>query len=200
MGRLALLGLLLFSLLVCGGMARADEDAKTLYQRGTALFALHKYGDAAAAYEQAFVLRPDAAILYNAAQAHRLAGNKPRAVELYESLLRLYPDQRVDRREIAERIRQLKLAIAADDQLATAPPVTTLQSPAMPLPSSAATIETRVVVVPVAVTPEHRRRKPWMWGVIAGGAAVVGAVIVGVVVGTSKTVPPTASLGMVNGN
>ena len=48
--------------------------------------------EAAAKYEAAFALRPDPALLYNAAQSHRLAGNKPRALELYRDYVRLYPD------------------------------------------------------------------------------------------------------------
>ncbi len=55
-------------------------------------FGMGRYGEAAEKYEAAFALRPDPALLYNAAQSHRLAGNKPRALELYRNYVRLYPD------------------------------------------------------------------------------------------------------------
>ena len=36
------------------GVAQADEDAKTVFEHGTALFALHKFGEAAVANCAAF--------------------------------------------------------------------------------------------------------------------------------------------------
>jgi tetratricopeptide (TPR) repeat protein len=107
-------------LLALAAPARADEDAKAIFDRGTALFALHHFAEAAAAYEKAFELRPDPAILYNAAQAHRLAGNRTRALHLYQSLLRVYGNRIANRAEVAAHIRQLEEA--ASDERAAAPP------------------------------------------------------------------------------
>ena len=74
------------------GPALADDraDARVHYDKATAAYALGRYADAAAEFEQAFTLKPDPAILYNAAQAYRLAGNKERALQLYRSYLRVY--------------------------------------------------------------------------------------------------------------
>jgi hypothetical protein len=117
-------GLTLAIILVSVTVARGDssEEARALFERGTALYALHRFADAAALYEKAFELKPDPAILYNAAQAHRLAGNKARALDLYESYLRLY-GQRPNRAEVNEHIRQLKSAIEAEHRATSAPPV-----------------------------------------------------------------------------
>jgi hypothetical protein len=231
------------------GRARADEDAKAVFERATALFALHKFHDAALVFEKAFELRPDPAILYNAAQAHRLAGEKTRALDLYESLLRLYGD-RFKRVEISQHIAELKHAIDADQRASGSPPVDTLPSEAVnkptPRPVVASSTSPPPRPAPRAVTPERpapravaperaapppppppappppavepapasvvapvaveKQREPvtkkkWFWPVVGGGAAlVVVAVTVGIVVGTSKTVPPTPTFGTVRGN
>ena len=89
---------LTLSLLLCALPAVAVEnngpDARELYGEAMAAFGLGHYAAAAEKYEAAFSLRPDPALLYNAAQSYRLAGNKPRALELYRNCLRLYPNFR----------------------------------------------------------------------------------------------------------
>src|SRR5262245_50081387 len=72
--------------------AGSSKDARRMYEEATAAFGLGRYGEAAEKYEGAFALRPDPALLYNAAQSYRLAGNKQRALELYRNYVRLYPD------------------------------------------------------------------------------------------------------------
>ena len=72
--------------------ARADDqrgEARAHYEKGTAAYALGRFADAAAEFEQAFTLKPDPALLYNAAQAYRLAGDRDRALQLYKSYLRV---------------------------------------------------------------------------------------------------------------
>ena len=55
-------------------------EARAHFDRATSAFALGRFDDAAHEYEKAFDLKPDPALLYNAAQAHRKAGNKHRAL------------------------------------------------------------------------------------------------------------------------
>ena len=55
-------------------------DARRHYEKATAAFGLGKYDEAAREYEAAFELKPDPALLYNAAQACRLAGRSARAI------------------------------------------------------------------------------------------------------------------------
>ncbi|HEY7374083.1 MAG TPA: tetratricopeptide repeat protein [Polyangia bacterium] len=74
------------------GTAPSSKDAKRIYEEATAAFGLGRYAEAAERYEAAFAIKPDPALLYNAAQSYRLAGNKPRALELYRNYVRLYPD------------------------------------------------------------------------------------------------------------
>ena len=70
--------------------------------KATAAFAFNRYAVAAENYEKAFELKPDPAVLYNAAQAHRLAGNKERALDLYQS----YPHVRRPRSAPRSRTRR----------------------------------------------------------------------------------------------
>jgi tetratricopeptide (TPR) repeat protein len=119
--------------LVLGGPARAAEhgkDARKVYDEATAAFGLGRYAEAAEKYEQAFSLRPDPALLYNAAQSYRLAGNKARALELYRNCLRLYPDfPNADdaRNHVASLKKQLE-----DEQRAATTPAAAPRAPAAP--------------------------------------------------------------------
>jgi tetratricopeptide (TPR) repeat protein len=192
--------------------ARAEDDPKAIFDRGTALFALRHFSEAAALYEKAFELRPDPAILYNAAQAHRLAGNKTRALDLYQSLLKLYGSKVANRAEIMDHIRHLQFAIDAERRATNSPPITpqprpldtgTRQPPpqvdAPPPPATPATPATATTLTAGPVDPVTKRK--WFWPVIGSTIAVVVAgVTVGVVIGASKTVDPTPGFGNVRGN
>jgi hypothetical protein len=111
------------------------EDARPYLDKATAAYGLGRYAVAAENFEKAYELKPDPALLYNAAQAHRLAGNKQRALELYESYLRMY-GKKDKRDEVERRIKELKQAIAHDKTVATSPPTTT--EPVSPSPPAAA--------------------------------------------------------------
>jgi hypothetical protein len=98
------------------------QEVRDYLDKATAAFALNRYAVAAESYEKAFELKPDPAVLYNAAQAYRLAGNKERALDLYQSYLRMYGDEK--RAEIEKHIENLKQAIEKDRAVATSPPTT----------------------------------------------------------------------------
>jgi hypothetical protein len=119
---------LLLSTVALGGQARADnvEEARAYVNKATAAYALNHYAVAAENFEKAFELKPDPALLYNAAQAYRLAGNKERALELYESYVRVYTGKKEMRPDIEGHIKQLKEAIERDRAAATSPPTTTM--------------------------------------------------------------------------
>ncbi len=84
----------------------ATDAAHLHYEKAEAAYALGNYAKAADEFEQAFELKPDPAILYNAAQAHRIGGNKTRALLLYQNLsarLRQPRDERRRRRAARRR-------------------------------------------------------------------------------------------------
>jgi tetratricopeptide (TPR) repeat protein len=87
-----IVGLVLALRPAAGAAPAGKQDARRAYEEATAAFGLGRYAEAAEKYEAAFALRPDPALLYNAAQSYRLSGNKARALELYRNYVRLYPD------------------------------------------------------------------------------------------------------------
>jgi tetratricopeptide (TPR) repeat protein len=178
-----------------GVHAEEPEDPRAMFERGSALYALGRYAEAAPLFERAFELRPDPALLYNAAQAYRLMGNKSRALTLYQNYLRLYGEQIPNSDEVRRQIDQLKEAIAVDERTATAPPVGT-QQPAASEPGP--------TTLTVAAPPPQKRslvKRPWFWVAVGGTAAVViTGVAVGIAFGTRGHTDPAATFGTVNGN
>jgi len=128
------------------GRTEKAEEAREYLDKATAAFALNRYAVAAENYEKSFELKPDAAVLYNAAQAYRLAGNKERALDLYQSYLRMYGDDK--RAEIEKHIQNLKQAIEKDHAVATSPPTGTAPVGVAPAGSGAAAGST-VVATPL---------------------------------------------------
>jgi hypothetical protein len=145
--------------IVAPGRAKAGdtEDARVYVDKATAAFALTHYAVAAENFEKAFELKPDPALLYNAAQAHRLAGNKERALALYKNYLRIYA-KKDKQAEIQARIAELEKAIARDKAIAEKPPNTTepvaaAPPPAAPPPALAAPPPVPAAPPPVAAPP-----------------------------------------------
>ncbi len=95
-------------LLLASATALAADDAKAHYQKATAHFAVGEYHDAAIEYEEAFKLKQDPAILFNAAQSFRLAGDNQQALLLYNNIIKLYPSTQYakDSKERIEKLAQ----------------------------------------------------------------------------------------------
>ena len=72
-------------------------------------------------FEKVFELKQDPAVLYDAAQSHRLAGNKQKALVLYQNYLRMF-GERQNRTVVEKRIAELKVAIEAEKVASTNPP------------------------------------------------------------------------------
>jgi tetratricopeptide (TPR) repeat protein len=203
--------------------ARADNttEARAHFESGNAAYALGDYPAAAKEYEKAFSLRPDPALLYNAAQAHRMANNKQRALLLYQNYLRVYGRQINNRDEVQRHISNLKHAIESEEQSQTSPPTTPVSpgtTSAPPPPGTTGTPppsgETAAPALPErgaanpAVAPAPVRtddrpltKKPWFWVAVGGAAVVVAGVAIGLGVGLSGgDKDPKPSLGAGAGN
>jgi len=216
-------GLLILALVA--RTATAEENAKVLYDRAEAAYALARYAEAAGLFEKVFELRPQPSLLYNAAQAHRLAGNKARALELYQNYLRVYGARIENRAEVERHIAALQQALDSERRAATSPPVATAPvppsptkeevpqrppepaplgepgPPAAPPASVTPAVPTTAVSSPDSTAaPETRQplvRRPIFWGLLVGGVVLVGATVaVGVVFGRPE-VDPTPSAGTV---
>jgi tetratricopeptide (TPR) repeat protein len=101
-----------------------DETAAKLhYEKGTAAYALGDFVEAAREYEAAFRLKLDPALLFNAAQANRRAGNRQRAIELYANLLRVFPTA-AGHEKAQQHLDELRRAAATEPLTTSAPPST----------------------------------------------------------------------------
>jgi tetratricopeptide (TPR) repeat protein len=205
----ALAAVLLLSVPAAG----ADRsEARKAYDAATAAFGLGHYAEAAEKYETAFSIHPDPALLYNCAQAYRLAGNRARALELYRNYLRLYPD-RSNAEEARSQVAALSKAIE-DERHATVvppPPVAPAPTPApmpepvtlSPVPSPPPSPVSQSVAAAVTSTPSDAPppaagSRTWLW--IAVGAAVVVGGTVAILLATRGEKFPDATYGTATGN
>ena len=195
--------------------AGAAEDKRTqahrLYDEATAAFGVGSYAEAAEKYEASFKLHPEPALLYNAAQAYRMAGNQPRALQLYRNFVRLYGDN--PRTEDARNhAAALEKAIATGKHAAVAPPpvgtpVPSAELAPTPAPPTGASLdapapqpEQQPALIEQPAAPSGSAdeaspslvRRPWFWVVV--GAAVVGGTVA-ILLATRKDTYPEASLG-----
>ncbi len=100
------------------GTVQAEEavqapvtEARAHYQKGTALFNLGEYGDAADEYKLAYKSLPEPVFLYNIAQAYRLQGDLQKAAFFYVSYARNAKDP-VTKREAETRARKIEAQLA----------------------------------------------------------------------------------------
>ncbi|MDB4966011.1 MAG: Thiol-disulfide isomerase [Myxococcales bacterium] len=188
-----------------------DEDsakARSFFEKGMGHFQLQEYDAAIDKWQAGFRLKPVPEFLYNIAQAYRLSKRPEKALQFYKTYLRLAPAA-PNRVEVERHVAALKKLIEQQQSTASAPP----QDPVIPgRPTSGdgdkpqgATPATTSVTTPASdstatvapasqparadltatATKKPITKRPWFWVVVGGGAAlVVGAVIVGVVVGT----------------
>ena len=189
-----------------GAVAAEDKttnEARRLYSEATAAFGLGNYAEAAEKYEGSFKLHPDAALLYNAAQAYRMSGNQTRALQLYRNFIRLYGDN--------PRTPDARTHVAALEK-ALAEAATASAAPAARAAGARADAHTSCVAEPDRAGPVARatagagrradasklRRgsaalaRPWFW--VAVGAVVVGGTVAALLA-TRKTEYPSATLG-----
>jgi len=123
---------LVLGVLGAAGAARAAEpapedktaQARALAQEATTHYAVGEFAQSAEKYQAAYKLRPDPALLYNAAQAYRMAGNNDKALLLYKNYVMFYPNEK-NVPNVQQQITKLQEAIAAQHKAQTQPPTTT---------------------------------------------------------------------------
>jgi tetratricopeptide (TPR) repeat protein len=188
--RVARIPVVLLLLMISSAVVHAEDDAKAHYQKATAHFAVGEYHDAAFEYEAAFKLKQDPAILFNAAQAFRLAGENQKALLLYNNIIKLYPgtsyakDSKERIQKLAESGTSPPAAAPAPEPSPVAPPPVTPLAPAPGAPPPA--VMTPPPSPPEAVissSPPPSESHPfythwWFW--TGAGVLVVGAVVAGI--------------------
>ena len=164
------------------GLAHADENATSArehYRRGTNAFNLGHYLDAVKEYEAAYQLKDDPALLFNIAQAYRLAGENESAIRVYKSFIHQVPGS-PQRPEVEQRIAELQQLVDRERRAKEAPPEGTLTPHPLPAEHPAAT--------PAAEVTRQSTTSPQRWYRDKTAMALAGVGVVGIGVGVGLVV------------
>jgi tetratricopeptide (TPR) repeat protein len=175
------------TLCLLASLARADDDrskaAALKFESGMAHFHLQEWDAAIADWQDGYRFRLAPEFLYNIAQAYRLSQRPEKALQFYETYLRVKP-RASNRPEVERHIVALKEAVARTRATATAPPTEPdTASPSLsvePTPAIETPARTPLATKPAAKKPSANRAL--VWGLVAGAVVLVG-VSVGVGVG-----------------
>jgi len=158
------------------------QRAKELFTKGTAHFNLGRFKEAADEYKECYEIHNDPVILYNVAQAYRLAGSgyEDKALFFYRSYRSQVP-KAPNRSEVEERITSLERIIAEQKRSTERAPNTTVPL-GHPTSESVAT----AAVVTARHTPVYK--KWWLWTSVGVAAVGLGVGLgVGLTVGAPHT-------------
>lgn len=168
-------------------MADDASQARAHYNQAQGHFAVGEFKLAADGYQAAYKLKQDPALLFNAAQARRLAGENTQALILYKNYLQFHPKAR-NISEVKEQITKLEEAIAAAESAKTSPPINTVEPDRTEPKETTAPPQQQVVVTPPSEKPVDKPvpiyKKWWLWTAV--GVVVVAAVVIPVAVVASK--------------
>jgi len=145
--------------------AEGSQDARAHFNNGNAHFAVGEFEQAAIEYQEAYKLKQDPALLYNAAQAYRLAGNSQKALVLYKNYIVFYPGQK-NIPEVKKQIAMLEEAINTNERAKTAPPINTAlpnedKTPKpRPQPAPPPPTETKVATAPKPIPKPEPKPEP----------------------------------------
>src|SRR6267154_2068719 len=161
------------SLVAAAAAARADDSsnqARIHYQNANKSFAVGEFAAAADEYELAYKAKPDAALLFNAAQARRLASDNQKALTLYRNYVAFYPKAK-NIADVREQITKLQEAIAAAEKAKSAPPMNTVEMGKTQEQHSGETAQKETKSEPDRPTPVYK--KWWLWTAVGGGVVVI---------------------------
>jgi tetratricopeptide (TPR) repeat protein len=191
--------------------ARADDltAAREHYQKGSKLFALGRFAEAVHEYEAAYEAKDDPVLLYNIAQAHRMAGNAQRAFFFYRSYLSREPNA-ANREEVQQKMAELQKAIdqqARAQRLQPDTPIAPDRAPSAagaarapsPAPAPATLTAPATAPAPSTATAERDGRHQMIAGlaVVGAGAAVgvAGVVLAGLALDAKNQLYADAAAG-----
>lgn len=168
--------------------ARGDSRAaaREHYFKGTKAFDLGAYDEAIAEYSAAYRAKEDPALLYNIAQAHRLAGHAAEALRFYKTYLaRMTDPPNAD--EVRAKVAELQKTVDQEKKTQTSmPPDQTITPvPAETKPEAAKLDETKLppVVAPAPVSVDRNAGRTKKIAGLAVGVLGLACVATGIAFG-----------------
>jgi len=155
--------------IVCAALpalAQPVQEAKQHFKAGKTLQDAGKYAEAAVEYQAAYDLDPRPPMLFNIAQAHRLASHKQVALDFYKRYLAAEPDG-AGAREARQWITELQHQLEAERPLPTQP------EPSPPLPQPPPDTSPRPPAETPPIAPAKSSRTLRIAGLAVGGAGAV---------------------------
>jgi tetratricopeptide (TPR) repeat protein len=169
-------------LLAVFGTAHADDlqTAREHFERGTRLYDLGQYADAAKEYEAAYKAKDDPALLFNCGQAYRGAGEPEKAIGFFKSFLRRMPEA-PNRAEVEARIAELQRAVEIQHRSNSRPPQGTLPPSSMQI-----IVQTTHTTRPPSSDELRAARTKRIAGLGVGAAGIVALGVGGAFVGLAN--------------
>lgn len=205
------LATILFSVTsVCADKQTDRKRAEAHFIAANALYEAGSYEEALREFLAGYELSPLPDFLLNAGQCYRKLGQLDKAVDMFNDYLASASTDDPWRPKVHKLIAEIR-AKQDEELVRAAPPPPTAPAPA---PSQSAVAPPAMVSSPASAGPTAislsatppstaARRRPivrrkWFWGVLAGGAVVVGgAIALGVALGAPAKTYPTPALGSV---
>jgi len=170
-----LCGVLLLSCSIASG-DDATSAARDHYKRGSSLFDLGRFGEAAREFEAAYEAKNDPALLYNLGQAYRADGQYSKALVAYKAFLRK-SDDASRRPDVEARITELQQLVEQQKSASSKPPTGTIPPKEVKEATPKSPPATSPALVVTASPERHETpvyKRWWLWtivGVAAAGAA-----------------------------
>lgn len=181
-----MLSLAVLTLVLSAPATESDEvaRAKTHFQAGKTHYELGRYSEAIREFAAGYALSPRPEFLINLGQAYRASGDRASALDMYERYLEKAPANAKARDQVQQIVETLRGELEAEK--AKAPPADApVKTELTPQPAPA-----------VVVAPEPPSSARIIVPVVIGGAVLVGAAIVTVVlIGNAPSCNNAPTLG-----
>ena len=154
--RLLILGVLLSARVAVAAPAAAEqEEARKHYERGMSRYALGEFDAAVMEFKEAYARTQAPGLLFNLAQASRLAKQYEQALHFYRSYLRARPHA-PNRRDVESFILQIEPLVAAPSAPPSPPQAPAATTPAEPAPVTPSAPEPGSTTTPSPEPSAHK--------------------------------------------